>query len=196
MSYWSAPGRRATQNLGQNTTDRNRQFENLNLIMAAPGGIGGNAVDAAAETFIIGPFAGNINPGTTRGQKLFTEACSALDEADRLTASIANQHAVMEHIMSLVQKFRWGPQVLAVRPVSGLTKTRSLIAESFSLTLEDLKVHAYKIWGGGDNAATSIPLIAATDRRDLILTEINVTAASTDEEKQIFYGRVRSTMIR
>ena len=116
--------------------------------MAAPGGIGGNAVNAATETFIIDPFAGNINLGTTRGQKLFTEACSALDEADKLMASIANQHAVMEHIMLLVQKFRWGPQVLAVKPVSDLTKTKRLTTESFLLTLEDLKVQAYKIWGG------------------------------------------------
>ena len=66
--------------------------------MAAFGGTGGTVATAATETFIIDSFAGDINPGTTRGQKLFTEACSALDKGDKLTASIANQHAVMEHI--------------------------------------------------------------------------------------------------
>ena len=91
--------------------------------MAAPGGTGGTAATAATATFIIDPFAGDINPGTTRGQKLFTEAYSALDEADKLTASIENQHVVMEHIMSLVQKFCWGPQVLAVKLASDLTTT-------------------------------------------------------------------------
>ena len=146
MSYWLIPGRQTTGNWRQNITDLNRQFQSLNLRMATPGRTGGFAVIAATETFIIDPFVGNINPGTTRGQKLFKETCSALDEADILTASIANQHAVMEHIMSLVQKFRWGPQVLAVSLVSDLTKTKSLITESFALSVEDLKVQAYKIW--------------------------------------------------
>ena len=142
------------------------------------------ATTAAAETFIIDPFSGNINPGTTRSQKLFTGACSALYKADKLTASIANQHAVMEYITSLVQKFSWGPQVLAVKLVSDLTRTKSLITESFALSVEDLKVQAHKIWGGGVDTATSIPLITATNCRGLVLTDINVTSASTNQESK------------
>ena len=164
--------------------------------MAVSGGTGGIASTATIETFIIDPFAGDINPGTTRGQKLFTEACSALNEADKLTASVENQHVVMEHIMSLVQKFRWGPQVLAVKLASDLTTTKSIITESHALSLEDFKVQAYKIWGGGLENASSIPVHSATNRCNLILTDLNVTAASTNQEKSIFYARVRSTMIR
>ena len=110
--------------------------------MAVSGGTGGTASTATIETFIIDPFADDINPGTTQGQKLFTEACSALNEADKLTASVENQHVVMEHIMSLVQKFRWGPQVLAVKLASDLTTTKSIITESHALSLEDFKVQA------------------------------------------------------
>ena len=127
---------------------------------------------------------------------MFTEACSTLDEADKLTASIANQHVIMEHITLLVQKFRWGPQVLAVKLVSNLTTTKSLITESHALSIENLKVQAYKIWGGGVDTATSIPLNAALNRHNLLLTDLNVTSASTNQEKQNFYARLRSTMIR
>ena len=74
--------------------------------MAVPGGTGGTVLTAITETFIIDTFVGDINSGTTRRQKLFTETCSTLDEADKLMASVVNQHVVMEYIMSLVQKFR------------------------------------------------------------------------------------------
>ena len=61
--------------------------------MAASGGTGSAAATAAAtETFIIDPFAGDINPGTTRGQKLFTEACSALDEAHSKSKDEVQKH--------------------------------------------------------------------------------------------------------
>ena len=65
---------------------------------------------------------------------MFTEACSALDEADKITASVENQHTVMEHIMSLVQKFRWGPQILAVKLASVLMITKSIITECHALS--------------------------------------------------------------
>ena len=80
--------------------------------------------------------------------------------------------------------------------MSDLTTTKTLITESHALSIEDLKVQAYKIWGGGADTATSIPLNAATNRKDLLLTDLNVTAASMNQEKQICYARVRSTMIR
>ena len=187
MSHWSIPGGRSTRN--------STQFQNLSFNMAASGGSGVTASTVITETFIIDPFAGNISPGTTCGQKLFTEACSALDEADKLTASVENQHMVMEHILSIVQKFRWGPQVLAVNLSSNLTTAKSIITESHALSLVDLKVQAYKIWGGGPDNATTLPVNVVTNRRNLILTDLNVTAASMNQEKRAFYARVRSTII-
>ena len=80
--------------------------------------------------------------------------------------------------------------------MSDLTTTKSLLTESHALTIEDLKVQAYKIWGGGAVAATEVLVNPATQRCDLVLTDITVTTTSTDAEKKIFYARVRSTMIR
>ena len=41
-----------------------------------------------------------------------------------------------------------------------------------------------------------VSINAATQRRDLVLTDIAVVATSTGDEKEIFYARVRSTIIR
>ena len=156
----------------------------------------GSTANTQPESFVIDPFAADINPGTTRGQKLFIEACAQVEEEKRVTASVENQHATMKTIASLVQRFRWGEQVLAVRLASDLNVTKSLLTESHSLTIDDFKVQAYKIWGGGVDTAMEVPVNATTQRRDLILTDLPVTATSTDSIKKIFYARVRSTMIR
>ena len=182
MSYWSNPGRR--------TTNNSNQFQNFRITMS------GSTATTQPESFVIDPFAADINPGTTKGQKLFIEACAQVDEDKRVTASVEEQHKTMKLILSLVQRFRWGEQVLAVKLASDLTTTKSLLTESHALTIEDVKVQAYKIWGGGADAATAIPVNQTTQRRDLILTDITVTSTSTAAEKKIFYARVRSTMIR
>ena len=188
MSHWETPGRRTTNNSNQILS---QQFQILQMSGTAAG-----STATQSESFVIDPFAGDINPGTTRGQKLFIEACTQVKEAKRVTASIENQHETMQRVTSLVQRFRWGQQVLAVKTVSNLTVTRSLLTESHNLSLQDFKVQAYKIWGGGASAATEIPLNATTQRHDLILTDITVNDTSTDAEKAVFFAQVPSTMIR
>ena len=184
MSYWSNPGRRTTNNSNQ------FEFQNFRATMS------GAAANTQPESFVIDPFAADINPGTTKGQKLFIEACAQVDEDKRVTASVEEQHKTMKLILSLVQRFRWGEQVLAVKLASDLTTTKSLLTESHALTIDDLKVQAFKIWGGGADQDTEVPVNPTTQRRDLVLTVIAVTSTSTAAEKKVFYARVRSTMIR
>ena len=102
----------------------------------------------------------------------------------------------MKMITSLVQRFRWEEEVLAVRLVSDLSVTKSLLTESHALKIDDFKVQTYKIWGGGVDTAMETPINATTQRRDLILADLAVIATSTDAVKKVFYARVRSTMIR
>ena len=125
---------------------------------------------------------------------MFIKACAQVDEEK--TSKIENQHTTMKTITSLVQRFSWGKQVLAVRLASDLTKTKSLLTESRALTMEDLKVQAFKIWGGRADTVTQVPINKATQRHDLILSDIAVSGTSTAAEKKVFYARVRSTMIR
>ena len=155
----------------------------------------GITANTQPESFVIDPFAADINPGTTRGQKLFIEVCAQVDEDKRVTASVKNQHTTMKLILSLAQRFRWGEQVIAVWPISDLNTTKSLLTESHALTIDDLKVQAYKIWGKGASTATEVSVNTTTQRCDLVLTDIAVTASSTGDEKKVFYARVRSTMI-
>ena len=68
----------------------------------------GSTANTQPESFVIDPFAADINPGTTKGQKKFIEACAQVDEEKRVTASVENQHKTMKTITSLVQRFRWG----------------------------------------------------------------------------------------
>ena len=56
----------------------------------------------ALKIFVTDPYAGNINPATVYGGKLFVTATEPLDAKDRLEASIEKTINV---IMALVQKF-------------------------------------------------------------------------------------------
>ena len=199
-SYWDRPGRRITSNSSNLDQPADLPPNPDMTVSPSPGGGGGGngppATPAHVEQFAIDPFAADINPGTTRGQKLFTEACTPLEEAKKLTASVANQITIIQHIENLIQKFRWGHQVLAVRTKADLTRTKNTLHENHQLKLDDFKLQAYKIWGGGNELDTSIPVNSVTGKVDLILFEINVTMSSTNEEKSVFFDRVRSTMIR
>ena len=97
----------------------------------------GSTATTQPECFVIDPFAADINPETTRGQKLFIEACAQVDEEKQATASVENQHTMKKTITSLEQRFRWGKQVLAVRLVSDLNVTKSLLTESHVSYAED-----------------------------------------------------------
>lgn len=155
-----------------------------------------STANATPEEFVIDPFAADINPGTASGQKLFLQACTAVKDSEKLTATVEKQHIVMEEITSLVQQFCWGTQVLAVKLADDPSTTKSLLTENHDLSMKDLKLQAYKIWGGGASNATEIPIGSTSGRRDQILTECKITSSSTNDEKKTFYARVRSTMIR
>ena len=98
--------------------------------------------------------------------------------------------------MRLTQKFRWGNQEVAVKLQSDLSVTKSIFTENRDLNIEDFKLQTYKIWGGGSEIDTSIPVNSTTGRQNMILTDIAITESSSDDEKKAFYARVRSTMIR
>ena len=100
-SYWDKPGSRNTSN-----SSKNNQPEEIppNSEMTVQGGgrpedqgqgAGSALVAKVEEQFVIDPFAADINPGSSRGQKLFIEACAPLEDAKKLTASVENQHTIM-----------------------------------------------------------------------------------------------------
>ena len=189
--YWDTPGNRRTKNSSQ----RNQPVNSPPISEMSANNETTNPA-ASSDPFIIDPFAADINPGSAKGQKLFVEACAPVEESKKMTANIENQHVIMARITSLVQRFRWGQQVLAIRLATDLSVTKSMLTENHDITLKDLKLQAYKIWGGGADTDTEIPVVQSSGRRDLILTDLNVISSSTIDEKKVFHARVRSTMIR
>ena len=95
-SYWEEPGTRRTNNSSQSRQPANFPPSEEMAVSPSPPGPGSNtasatgAAQAVPEQFIIDPFAADINPGTTRGQKLFIEACTPLDDTKKLSASVEN----------------------------------------------------------------------------------------------------------
>ena len=92
----------------------------------------------------------------------------------------------MELITSLVQKLRWGPQVLAVKLAKDLGITKSIFTQSHALSVNDFKLQTYKIQGGGHQNDVAIPVDVAANHQDLTLTDLNVTVSSSDDDKFIF----------
>ena len=200
-SYWDKPGSRNTNNSSKN--NQPEEIPQSSEMTVQGGGIpqaqGQGAISALTakveEQFVIDPFAADINPGSSRGLKLFIEACAPLEDSKKLKASVENQHIIMQKIAGLARKFRWGVQILAVPLTSDLTVTKSILAENRELSIDDFKLQAYKIWGKGVDSDTSIPS-NSNGREELELVTQKITSASSEDEKRIFYSRVRSTMIR
>ena len=189
--YWDTPGNRRTNNSSQ----RNQSVNHLPILDMT---VNNNTTASAipSDPYIIDPFAADINPGSAKGQKLFVEACAPVEESKKMTANIENQHLIMARITSLVQRFRWGQQVLAIRLASDQSAAKSMLTENHDISIKDLKLQAYKIWGGGADTATEIPVVQSSGRRDLVLTDLNITSTSSADDKKVFHARVRSTMIR
>ena len=108
-------------------------------------GSGSVAPAVVPEEFIINPFAGNINPGSTRGTKLFLEATEPIDDpTKRLTATAENQHTVVAYIQRNANRFHWGLIVTAINVTddSGNLTAKSLLTSSQDIPLKSCILQA------------------------------------------------------
>ena len=55
----------------------------------------GTGIVAATETFKLHPHAGNVNPSTQEGLKLFLKATEEFPREDKLSLSIENSHVMI-----------------------------------------------------------------------------------------------------
>ena len=98
-SYWDKPGSRNTNN-SRNKDQPEEIPPTSEMTASSPPqdqNQGGTAslVDKVEEQFVIDPFAADINPGSSRRQKLFIEACAPLEDSKKLTASVEDQHIIL-----------------------------------------------------------------------------------------------------
>lgn len=137
------------------------------------------------HTFDVDPFQGDINPGTTEGQKLYLKATASLSTSERISVTQGNVRAFMDMIETDSNDFAWGELVNRI-PVSA-TDHKSLIFNYNEVSLDMVKAQATRIWANHEAVwDTPFPYLRSVQR---ISPETNIA------HQAIFFLRVRSRMI-
>ena len=135
--------------------------------------------------FDVDPFQGNINPGTTEGQKLYLKATAPLPTSERIAVVQSKVRQFMDMIETDSNDFAWG-QLVNLIPVSP-TEHKSLIYNYNEISLDKVKAQAHRIWGNCQaTLATPFPFMRSVQPID---------PSNNPVHKEIFFLRVRSRMI-
>jgi len=138
------------------------------------------------EVFVLNPFEGNVNPGSSNGQKLYLAATQFdLKESERTVVTIENGREVLDLFSELSSKFGWSPLITGIEiDIEGTKETLDLLTHYKILTLESMQEHALKYYSA--ETLTSVPTPLKTT---------DIDPSTTDGHKVYFYQRVRSKMI-
>ena len=138
-----------------------------------------------ANAWTDDPFRGNIQPGTTEGQKLYLKAIAKIDDDDKYEINIENAQKFLDDMSQDANNFGWGRLVRHVQ-VSD-TDFKDLFKDHKDITAEHIKKQAYKTWGNHvADFATAVP--EGYDLQD-------IDPANNQAHQDIFFRRVRSRMI-
>ena len=73
--------------------------------------------------YVLIPFKGSINPGDPQGIKNYLQATNVIDkEADKLDISVSNDKDIIDHFLSLANKYYWGCLAFMVDTGAGAKK--------------------------------------------------------------------------
>ena len=73
-------------------------------------------MDAPVVNYVISPFEDNINPGDPKGLKLYLQETKDIDkEADKWDISVSNAKDIIDHFLSIANKYGWGRLELMVQ---------------------------------------------------------------------------------
>jgi len=100
----------------------------------------------APVIFVVDPFKGNINPGTSEGSKLYTKATATIDDDEKFDLNIENAQKFLDHMTRDTNKFGW--RILVRMVQTGPNDHKNiLIDHEDSITTKDIKRQTYKTWG-------------------------------------------------
>ena len=99
---------------------------------------------AAEVNFVMNPYLGNINPGTSDGLKLYLKATEKREP--QLTVSQENVKYLMPAFEADARNFGWGPLVNVVPVSTTAGDTKSILHNFKEITLEHVKKAAHKRW--------------------------------------------------
>ena len=131
------------------------------------------------------PFRGNIQPGTTEGQKLYLKAIAKINDDDKYEVNIENAQKCLDDMSKDANNFGWGRPFRHIQ-VSD-TDFKDLFKDHKDIKAEHIKKQAYRTWGNHvADFATLVP-------NGYDLQEID--PANNQDHQAIFFQRVRSRMI-
>ena len=72
-------------------------------------------VHMAAVNYVLSPFEGNIDPGYPTGIKLYLQSTKDINkETDKINITVSNEKVIVDHFITLANKYGWGRLVFMV----------------------------------------------------------------------------------
>ena len=137
-------------------------------------------------TFVEDPFEGNINPGESNGQKLFTMATAERPKDSKITVSQSEVVNVMNLFRRDSNSFGWGILTSCIESLDGVK--HSILENYHSLTLDLVKKQAVRTF-------SDLSFALVDDVPDPMVTSIIDPASGARDHVSMFYRRSRSRMI-
>lgn len=138
------------------------------------------------DPFITSPYAGDINPGSSNGIKLYQAATAERDDDSKLTLKITTSKEFIDAMKDDSTKFCWGILISQVKVPPGGSTTFSILKDFQALTI--MKVRRFM---GRTYYSKTSNLTDTYFDNDMY----DIDPASNDSEKKIFFTRVRANMI-
>ena len=145
----------------------------------------------ADEVFTSNPYAGNINPGTTAGAKLFHHGTVERSETDLLSAKVSTAKEFIDSMRQDATAFSWGILTSKIEHASFGGDTKNVLVDFTDLDVDKVRSHMGKIFF---HATDPIPSNYTANTMFSIDCNAADNTIKTDS-RQIFYKRVRANMI-
>ena len=137
--------------------------------------------------YVLSPFEGKINPGYPHGLKLYLKSTKEIDkESDKLDISVSNAKDIIDHFLSISNKYGWGRLAFMAQTGAGANIIFRQL-EHIQLSYIHHESHGKFVLIGIRNVVNALP------NPLVVLYLINVPTSA--QEVQNFYDRVFSDMI-
>jgi hypothetical protein len=130
------------------------------------------------------PFNTDINPATTTGLKLYKTATAARDDSQQLNPKIGNSKEFIDAMQYDSAKFSWG-QLISKVEIEGSNDKKDILLDFRELSIKNVRQFMGKVYFNKDGS--NVP--------DTASQAFDIDPASDDDDKKIFFKRVRSDMI-
>ena len=144
------------------------------------------AAQPLQTTFNVNPYAGNINPNSRNGEKMFLTATKHRDESDRIKPNYQNAKQFLKMMEKDAGTFAWG-NITSNIGINAAGDTLNLLKDYQTLTLDQVR--------RSNRNTFSEQHAAYNDDLQPNAVVFNIDPANVPGDHQIFHARVRINMI-